>query len=48
VKGDAPASYVEADAQTALDANVRRVGVAQDDAASDATTVRVWVGVHAG
>lgn len=48
VKGDAPASYIEADAQTALDANVRRVGICQDDAASADTTCRLWLGVNPG
>jgi hypothetical protein len=48
VKGDAPASYAEADTQTALDANIRRVGVCQEDAASDDTTVNVWLGVAQG
>ncbi len=56
VKGDAPAggasqyydTSIESGVQTALDANIRRVGIAQADAASDATTARVWVGVSAG
>jgi hypothetical protein len=48
VKGDAPASYVEADVQTALDANVRRVGTCQADAASGDTTCRIWLGVNPG
>jgi len=48
VKGDAPASYVEADAQTALDANVRRVGVCLADAASADTTCKLWLGVNPG
>ncbi len=48
VKGDVPASYAEGDAQTALDANIRRVGVCQTDAASGDTTCRLWLGVNAG
>jgi predicted RecA/RadA family phage recombinase len=55
-KGDAPAggasqyydSTIEAGVQTALDTNIRRVGVAQADAASDDTTVKVWMGVAQG
>ena len=45
VKGDAPASYVEADVQTALDANLRVVGTLQADAADADTTAKVWLGV---
>ncbi len=48
VKGDAPETYVEADAQAALDANIRRVGVCQEDAASGDTTCKLWLGVNAG
>ncbi len=48
VKGDAPASYAEADVQTALDSDARRVGVCQANAASDDTTCRVWLGVNTG
>ena len=33
VKGDAPASYAEADVQTALDTNLGVVGVLAEDAA---------------
>lgn len=44
-KGDAPETYVEADVQTALDTDRARVGVAQADAASGDTTVKVWMGV---
>ena len=55
-KGDAPAggsstyytTTIESDFQTALDRNVAKVGIAQADAASDATTVKVWVGVSLG
>jgi len=45
VKGDAPASYVEADVQTALDADLRVVGTLQADAADADTTAKVWLGV---
>jgi hypothetical protein len=46
VKGDAPASYAEADMQTALDANIRIVGALQEDAADADTTAKIWLGVH--
>jgi len=45
VKGDAPASYAEADMQTALDTNLRKVGMLQEDAADADTTAKIWVGV---
>lgn len=56
VKGDAPTggasqyydSTIESGVQTALDANIRRVGVCQEDADSDDTTAHVWVGVAQG
>jgi len=56
VKGDAPTggasqyydSTIESGVQTALDTNIRRVGVCQEDAASDDTTVNVWLGVAQG
>ncbi len=55
-KGDAPAggasqyydSGIESGVQTALDANIRRVGVSQEDAGSDDTTAKVWLGVAQG
>jgi hypothetical protein len=55
-KGDAPAggastyytTTIEAGVQTALDTDIARVGVAQEDAASDSTTVKAWVGVSPG
>ena len=46
VKGDAPASYVEADVQTALDTNLGVVGVLAEDAADGDTTARIWLGVR--
>jgi len=45
VPGDAPASYAEADVQTALDANLRIVGTLAEDAADADTTAKVWLGV---
>jgi hypothetical protein len=48
VKGDAPATYAEADTQTALDADTRKVGVCQEDAASGDTTCKLWLGVNTG
>jgi len=45
VKGDAPASYVEADVQTALDADARIVGTLAEDAADADTSAKVWLGV---
>jgi hypothetical protein len=45
VKGDAPASYVEADVQTALDTNLGIVGVLNEDAADADTTAKIWIGV---
>ena len=45
VKGDAPASYAEADVQTALDTNLGVVGVLAEDAADGAATARIWLGV---
>ena len=45
VKVDAPASYAEADVQTALDANLRVVGTLAADAADGDTTAKVWLGV---
>jgi len=45
VKGDAPASYAEADVQTALDADARIVGTLAEDAADADTSARVWLGV---
>jgi hypothetical protein len=55
-KGDAPTggptqyydSSIESGVQAAMDANVRRLGVAQADAASGDSTVRVWLGVSLG
>jgi hypothetical protein len=44
-KGDAPASYAEADMQTALDANISIVGTLQEDAADADTTAKIWLGV---
>jgi len=56
VKGDAPAgggsqyydSSIESGVQTALDANIHRVGVCQEDAASGDTTAKIWLGVAQG
>ncbi len=56
VKGDAPAggasqyydSSIESGVQTALDANIHRVGVCQEDAASADTTAKIWMGVAQG
>lgn len=45
VKGDAPASYAEADVQTALDANLRIVGTLSADAADADTSAKIWLGV---
>jgi len=45
VKGDAPAAYAEADMQTALDTNLRKVGILQEDAADADTTAKIWIGV---
>ncbi|MCW4048751.1 MAG: hypothetical protein NWE89_03340 [Candidatus Bathyarchaeota archaeon] len=45
VKGDAPASYAEADVQTALDTNIGVVGVLAEDAADADTTAKIWLGV---
>jgi len=46
VKGDAPASYGEADVQTALDTNLRKIGLLQEDAADADTTAKIWIGVN--
>jgi hypothetical protein len=46
VKGDAPASYAEAEMQTALDTNIRMAGVLQEDAADTDTTAKIWLGVR--
>jgi hypothetical protein len=47
VKGDAPAgAYAEADVQTMADTNIRIVGTAAADAAADATTCDIWLGVY--
>jgi predicted RecA/RadA family phage recombinase len=46
VKGDAPAAYVEADVQTALDTNLIIVGTCAADAAADATTCDIWLGEY--
>ena len=45
VKGDAPASYVEADVQTALDTDIGIVGTLVEDAENADTTAKVWLGV---
>ena len=45
VKGDAPATYVEADVQTALDTNLGIVGVLNEDAADADITAKIWIGV---
>ena len=45
VKGDAPASYNEANVQTALDTNLGIVGVLNEDAADGDTTAKIWIGV---
>ena len=45
VKGDAPASYAEADVQTALDTNIGIVGTLAEDAADADTTAKIWLGV---
>ncbi len=45
VKGDAPASYAEADAQTALDTNIGIVGTLAEDATDADTTAKIWLGV---
>lgn len=45
VKGDAPASYVEATVQTALDTNLGVVGVLAEDAADADDTAKIWLGV---
>ena len=45
VKGDAPASYAEADVQTALDTNIGIVGTLAEDAEDADTTAKVWLGV---
>ena len=47
VKGDAPASYNEANVQTALDTNIGVVGVLAEDAADGDTSAKVWLGVKA-
>jgi hypothetical protein len=55
-KGDAPAggsstyytTTIESGVQTAIDTNIARVGITQADADSDATTVKVWLGVSPG
>jgi hypothetical protein len=46
VKGDAPASYAEAEMQAALDANIRIAGVLQEDAADADATASIWLGVR--
>jgi len=46
VKGDAPASYAEADVQTALDTNLGVVGALAEDAADGDTTAKMWLGVR--
>jgi len=45
VKGDAPASYAEADVQTALDTNIGIVGTLAEDAEDADTTAKIWLGV---
>ena len=45
VKGDAPASYAEADVQTALDTNLGIIGTLAEDAADADTTAKIWLGV---
>jgi hypothetical protein len=45
VKGDAPATYVEADVQTALDTDIAIAGTLQEDAADADTTAKIWLGV---
>ena len=47
VKGDAPASYAEADVQTALDTNIGIVGVLAEDAEDADTSAKIWLGVKA-
>ncbi len=55
-KGDAPAggasqyydSATETGVQTALDTNIRRVGVAQADADSEDTIAKIWLGAAQG
>lgn len=47
VKGDAPATYVEASVQSALDTNIGIVGVLAEDAADGDTSAKVWLGVKA-
>ena len=44
VKGDAPASYVEADVQTALDTDIGIVGTLVEDAEDADTTAKIWLG----
>ncbi len=45
VKGDAPASYAEADVQTALDTNIGIIGTLAEDAEDTDTTAKIWLGV---
>jgi len=45
VKGDAPASYAEADVQTALDTNIGIVGTLAEDAEDADTSAKIWLGV---
>jgi hypothetical protein len=45
VKGDAPASYAEADVQTALDTNLGLVGVAMAASLDADTTQKMFLGV---
>lgn len=47
VAGDAPASYVEATVQTALDTNIGVVGVLAEDAADGDASAKIWLGVKA-
>lgn len=54
VKGDAPAggvdtyytAAIEAGVQTAIDTNIRVVGICAADAASDDTVCDIWLGVY--
>ncbi|MCK4582028.1 hypothetical protein KAU18_01835 [Candidatus Bathyarchaeota archaeon] len=46
VKGDAPASYAEADVQMGLDTNLGVVGVLAEDVADGDTTAKMWLGVR--